>query len=750
MRVPAFLSRIPVSWRARAGVTAMAAVVLGLGADWLPLRRLEWLTEELRLKAREKWAMVPPTGEVVLLAIDEKSLVAQGQWPFARSVHGELMGYLGHAPEMSPKVMSWDFVFTEETFKPEMDLMFAAPLEKAGYPILMGAFTDPAAVGILSQGRAAPRLGLTQPLAVPAEVRAKLRDLHGLQIPILPLLDVTRFVLLDADTDEDGVIRKIPLVVRVGDRVFPGLVLGTIMTYWKAGPEDIEVRPGEAVVVRTAQGERRIPVDADGYYHLNYRYEMRERGNPHGIEVASYQDTLEELIKWAAFGDKMPKLPVSGKILVVGQTATGLADIGPSPLRSKSGKVLVHLNAIENILRGDYLARVSAWPGLVLVLLFGLAAARVLDRNRVYYVLGLGALVGAGAAVGWSFLVWGNLMVPLAVPLVAFGVQQAAVTMLKIREEQAQRDRIRRMFGSYVPPEVVRRLVDMQTELQLGGHEEEITAFFSDIQGFSQFSEVLSASDLGLLLNEYLGAMTDVIYEYQGSLDKYIGDAIVAMFGGLLPLPAHARCACEAAALIQERQAELREKWKAEDGRWPRLVHAMRTRIGLNSGYAAVGNMGSSHRMTYTMMGDTVNLAARCESGAKSFGAFTVATGATVKAAKADGCQCVFRELDRIVVKGRIEQVEIFEIVARTPSHLPEGALRGLALFAEGRAHYLKQDWAAALRCFEEAAPLEPLQPGRDVGVESNPSLIMQTRCRALQSQPPGADWDGVYRMTTK
>jgi adenylate cyclase len=340
--------------------------------------------------------------------------------------------------------------------------------------------------------------------------------------------------------------------------------------------------------------------------------------------------------------------------------------------------------------------------------------------------------------------------VPLAVPLVAFGVQQAAVVMMKMREEQAQRDRIRRMFGSYVSPELVRRMVEARAEPQLGGHEDEITAFFSDIQGFSAFSEVLSPADLVVLLNEYLGGMTDILQSNGGALDKYIGDAIVAMFGGLVPLKDHARFACETAARMQMKQAQLREQWKAKGDRWPKLVHDMRTRIGLNSGQVVVGNMGSQHRFNYTMMGDTVNLAARCESGAKTFGVYTAATGATVEAAKASGCTCVFRELDRIVVKGRKEPAVIFEVVALSTGDLPDGGQRCLELFEEGRQHYLRQEWDEALRCFEAAVPLEPLQPERDAGVDSNPSLIMVARCRALKLNPPGEGWDGVYRMTTK
>jgi adenylate cyclase len=750
MSLPNFLRKISATWRARLVVTLAVGVVLFLSAGLGPLKKLEWLTESFRLQLREQWAMVPPTGNVVLLAIDEESLASQGQWPFLRSVHGQLMEWLGKDRGVSPEVMSWDFVFTEETYDPGLDQMFAAPLAAAGYPILMGAFSDPAATGIFSQGRAAPRLGMTKPLSLPAGVVKALPDKRGMQIPILPLLDVTRFVMLDAEPDDDGVIRKIPLIVRVGERVFPGLVMGTLLMHWKVEPEQVEVRLGDAIILHTSSGDKRIPVDKDGYYHLNYRYEMREKGATTGIPVASYQKILDTLTPWAAFGDTMPQLDIAGKIVVVGQTATGLTDIGPSPLRKESGRVLVHLNAIENILRGDYIRQVPVGPGLVLVLIAGLGAAWVLDRMRTGYVFVLAGVLLLAFGVTLGMMIFANYTVPLAVPLVGFVLQQTGVSVLKIREEQAKRDRIRRMFGSYVSPELVRRMVEARAEPQLGGHEDEITAFFSDIQGFSAFSEVLSPVDLVQLLNEYLGGMTDILQANGGALDKYIGDAIVAMFGGLVPVKDHARFACEAAARMQMKQAELRAHWKAQGDRWPKLVHDMRTRIGLNSGQVVVGNMGSQHRFNYTMMGDTVNLAARCESGAKTFGVYTAATGATVEAAKASGCACVFRELDRIVVKGRKLPAVIFEVVALSPEHLPEGGARCLELFAEGRAHYLRQEWDEAIRCFEEAAPLEPLQPERDAGVDSNPSLIMRARCEALKQHPPGADWDGVYRMTTK
>jgi adenylate cyclase len=739
----------------RLGVTLVAGVVLGMAAELLPLKRLEWLTEDLRLQLRAQVGTSGKslTGEVVLVGVDEQSLHELGRWPFERSYHGQLMDWLGQTSE-KPTVLAWDILFTEESYDPGMDRLMVEPLARGDFPVIMGAQFDRAAsdLMVVIKGRpAAVPASLVRPLALAEGALATLPDQGGGQLPVPLLLETSSFGFLNAEADADGVVRRFPLVVRVQDRIYPSLSLATLMAHWGLGSEHVEIIPGDAVVLRPEHGpERRIPIDEKGDYTLNYRHELRSERFAAGIEKLSYWKVYDALLKRVGMSMDDPLPPLRGKIVLVGQTAEGLSDIGPSPLVSQSPKVLVHFNALENMLRGDYLRHAPLWPGLMALLFVGLGVAWVLDKRRSVYVAMVPLVLVVSAGTAWGLLVAGNLMVPLAVPLLAFVVQQSVVISSKLREEQAQRDRIRRMFGSYVSPELVRRMVEARSEPQLGGHEDEITAFFSDIQGFSDFSEVLPPADLVLLLNEYLGSMTDILQASGGALDKYIGDAVVAMFGGLVPLTDHARRACEAAAKMQLRQAELRAKWSVQGDRWPPLVHAMRTRIGLNSGVVVVGNMGSHHRFNYTMMGDAVNLAARCESGAKTFGAYTVATWTTVSAAKAKGCECVFRPLDRIVVKGRREPVEIFEIVALSPAHLPEGAVRCLELFAEGRSHYLRQDWDTALKCFEDAASLEPLQPGRDVGVEANPSLLMQARCRALKSNPPGVNWDGIYRMTTK
>ena len=241
------------------------------------------------------------------------------------------------------------------------------------------------------------------------------------------------------------------------------------------------------------------------------------------------------------------------------------------------------------------------------------------------------------------------------------------------------------MFGTYVSPAVVGQLVKSGQPPRLGGHEEEITAYFSDIQGFSRFAELMPPERLVELMNEYLTACTDVVTEEGGTLDKYIGDAVVAMFGAPIAQRDHAYRACLVALRVQARLAELRAKWREEGDRWPAVVAEMQTRIGLNSGPCVIGNMGSRTRFNYTMMGDNVNLAARMESGAKSWGVFTLCTEATRRACEQHaGDRVVFRPLGKIRVIGRAKPVAVFEVIgaqggargddARMPRHVRRGA----------------------------------------------------------------------------
>jgi adenylate cyclase len=306
------------------------------------------------------------------------------------------------------------------------------------------------------------------------------------------------------------------------------------------------------------------------------------------------------------------------------------------------------------------------------------------------------------------------------------------------------------MFGAYVAPALVARMVDSGEEPKLGGIEENITGYFSDIQSFSSFSEKLSPSRLVELMNEYLTACTDIVQAEGGTLDKYIGDAVVAIYGAPLALPDHPLRASVAALRVHRRVSELREKWKHEGDRWPDIVLNLQTRIGLNTGPAVVGNMGSHTRFNYTMMGDNVNIAARMESGAKSWGVYSMCTESTRSECERIGAgRVVFRALGRIIVKGRTQPLPIHELVALAED-ATDPIRECIATFEQGLARYYARDWDGAIGLFRRSEVLEPNGPGRAPGSQSNPSQIYIRIAEGFRIHPPSAQWDGVFEMKEK
>src|SRR5437879_2972802 len=272
-------------------------------------------------------------------------------------------------------------------------------------------------------------------------------------------------------------------------------------------------------------------------------------------------------------------------------------------------------------------------------------------------------------------------------------------------------------------------------KLQLGGEERELSVLFSDIRGFTTISEKLSPQALVHLLNEYLSPMTDIVFQKRGTLDKYIGDAVMAFFGAPVQTEKHAANCCDAALEMMETLGRLREKWRIEDPDIPNVDIG----IGVNSGPMVVGNMGSSQRFNYTVMGDNVNLASRLEGLNKEYGTRALISGATLEAARAAGGEPCVRELDAVRVKGKKEPVRLFELRGRgaVPAHdlpLADGYARGLALYREQR-------FAEARLEFESLRQRFP---------HDGPSRLFAARCEKMAAEPPGERWDGVFRMEHK
>jgi adenylate cyclase len=341
-----------------------------------------------------------------------------------------------------------------------------------------------------------------------------------------------------------------------------------------------------------------------------------------------------------------------------------------------------------------------------------------------------------------------SLQLPLFLPILGFLLVHGGALIDRLVLEMRAKSRIKNLFGTYAPQQVVEAMIASGDDPRLGGQEMEITAFFSDIQGFSTFSEQLAPEPLVTLMNDYLSAMTEVLFKHDGTLDKYIGDAIVGMYGAPLAIKDHAYRACASTIEMHRQLAELRGKWRREGG-WPEIVYRMQTRIGLNTGPAVIGNMGSPRRFNYTMMGDTVNLAARCESGAKSYGVYTMVTGETRAAAMAAKDDIAYRYLDKTVVKGRTRPVEMYEVMGFI-ADLSAEAAGCVEIYSGGIEKYLARDWDGAAAAFERSSRLEPFRPGVHPGVHDNPSLVMIARCAEMKEDPPGDGWDGRYVMKTK
>ncbi len=440
-------------------------------------------------------------------------------------------------------------------------------------------------------------------------------------------------------------------------------------------------------------------------------------------------------------------------VVLIGPVDPTLQDLAPTPFdASPVPKVGVHGNVMKMLFSGDYIQRPPPWVPPMLLLLLTLIATVAGTWTGRYGLLGklvsVASMVGYVGLVFFCFNRW-HLVIPIVGPVASAATTTGLGALYQLILEERQKSRIKGMFGTYLSPHLVEEMVNSGQEPQLGGVDAYITAYFSDVQSFSAFSELLEPHQLVELMNEYLTGMTDVLQGEGAFVDKYIGDAIVAMFNAPVAMGQHALHACRAALRNQECQLELARKWATEGERWPSIVSHMKTRIGINTGHATVGNMGSSNRFNYTMMGDTVNLAARCESGAKAVGVYILATVDTRREAEEVSDEVVFRFVDRWQVKGRSQPVDMHEVVCLR-KNLSQSAEECIRHYEQGLEFYFSQNWDEAIASFEKASALEWNQPDPKSGISTNPSLVMLVRCRTMKMNPPGKDWDGVYVMKTK
>ncbi|MBI3458022.1 MAG: adenylate/guanylate cyclase domain-containing protein [Candidatus Rokubacteria bacterium] len=668
----------------RVGVAVLAGVI-GLGGvlrvppfvarivDPIELRILDW-------HAQLRGTMPPPPG-ITLVAIDEGSLERIGHWPWPRTRTAELVRRL-HAG--GARVVGLDLLLTEPDQNTSLTLAQALAEQYRAFGLDRGGGSSARFARILDEALTAadPDRALTEALAATRRVvvpyvfvfapnetspidddarrRLNRSAIIALAEPeareaIEPLvatgviLPLERFHEAAAGAghvnvvpDLDGALRRTALVVRFGEADFPSLALETARIGLGLRRTDVRLTADQHVQL----GRRRAPTDERGFMHLTYY-------GPRG--------TFPHLSAADVLTSSSPP-PVQGHMVLVGFTALGLMDVRATPFDTQMPGVETHATALANLLEGRSLWRHVALrvPEAVAVLLLAAGSPLLLPR--------LGALWGTAAALGLAGAVAGiahlafrlGIWVELLPALAALAVSHVGSVTYQVLVEEAEGRWIKRAFRQYVPPEVVETVARDPAALAFGGDRRVMTVLFSDIRGYTTFAERHPPEEVVAVLHEYLTAMVAVVFRHKGTLDKFIGDAIMALFGAPLPDSEHALHACSAAIEMAETLERLNAQWRAT-GR-----ETLSAGIGISSGEMVVGNLGSSQRFAYTVTGDQVNLAARLEGLTKDY-------QTRRKIIISEGTYAYVRErvttrpLGSVTVKGKLQPVEIYEVIDVTP-----------------------------------------------------------------------------------
>lgn len=460
---------------------------------------------------------------------------------------------------------------------------------------------------------------------------------------------------------------------------------------------------------------------------------------PWGIQKNQYHLSLSEFFRifhhWKSGSGRNFEVAqnvieqMKGALILVGPDTPNLKPQIQNPLNDELvPSVSLYGNILHTIHSGKYLKILTPWQEVTitmcLTIVLGLLSF-MWSRYRAWVFFGIVATIGAYETFAWGMMEAYGWLLPMVIPMGASLSTSILILVIRGLQKDDERERVTESFKSYLAPEVVQDL--LHESPKLGGEEARVTAFLSDIQNFSLFSEDLAPQDLVKLMNEYFDAMTHILQKSGGTLDKYIGDAVMAIFGAPIAAQDHALKACIAACQIQHRQEELCLMWEKQRDRWPRLIHKMQTRIGLSTGPAIIGNMGSSARFNYTMMGETVNLASRMEGLGREYGTFIIATASTVKEAQEFDNDCVFRLLDKIYTTGKKRPMEIFEVVG-LKDQIREETFECLEIYQKGIEAYYKKNLATALKLFQKSAKLEPKMSILSTKEKINPSLYWLNR----------------------
>jgi adenylate cyclase len=698
------------------GSAFLVLLIFALG--WFEIAELKSYDMRLRYVADKTQA----DPNIVMITIDDASIETfkreEVSWPWPRDFYGVVVDYVKQG---GAKAVAFDIVFTDRDPK-EADSSFATAMRRAGNVVLSSNMTkDPNPSGT----------------KIPPNARIGLTDERGLEYPVFStaVLPLPEFCQTAArignvnyyDDPQDGTCRRLPLISKIGKDYIPHVALATYLLI--AGEKNVTVTPNDMLKI----GQKEIPIDNKGNY-LVWWYGTGGPGGtfkyyPISSIIVSYGKALsgeEPLVKASEFKDK---------IVIIGSNATAMSDFKNTPFATNEipyPGMEIYATILSNFNQNHFVTRASALIPILLVLLFAAAIAFPFIRGikiiwcALIFIVLAAVLLGAAVFLFSTAKIWIDVVPPIAALVIAF--LSSAVVSYQI--ESKQRKQLRNTFSRYLSPVVIREVLEKTDQISLGGREIIGSVSFSDLKDFTNISESMTASDLVAMLNEYFTHATTQILQSGGMVDKYIGDAIMAVYGAPLDRTDHAIQACNAAIDVQRVVAK---NWNKGPRKWPTLL----TRIGINTGPMVVGNIGSIHRLDYTAIGDTVNLASRLEGVNKIYSTLIITTQATLDAT--DG-KFVARELDYLAVKGKDKPASIYELIGKK-DEVPAEMIRRIKLFEDGLKLYRNNEFKKAKEAFDEL-----LYQWKDDG----PAAVFSDRCELFGTHPPPADWGGVFRLTTK
>lgn len=684
---------------------------------------------------------------VAFVDIDDATLAKLGQWPWPRTLVAQMVERLGNA---GAAAITFDIVFAEadrtspgnilklwpesaETAElapklaalPDHDAALAEIIAK--YPVVTGFI-------LINQGgerNPAQKAGFAYSGDNPAHF---LPSFKGAVTSLEKLEKNAKgngsFNFL---AETDGVIRRVPVVFRAGETLYPSLFAealrvaqGAAAYMIKSSGSSSEMNFGERTgMVNIKIGEFVVPTDAYGKIWLYDTGTKKERSLP----------------AWKIFEQDFDEETVRGKILFIGSSASGLKDLRATPLNPVSAGTEIHVQLSEQIITGNFLNRPDWAPGAETIYLVALGFILILLLPRLgalWCAVFASAAIAAACAFSWHAFTKMRLLFDPVVPSLACLLIYLAVSLLNYLRTESDKKQIRGAFSRYLSPELVKQLANHPDQLKLGGEMREMTVLFADIRGFTTLSEKYSAHELTHFMNRFLTPMTDIILKHKGTIDKYIGDCIMAFWNAPLDDPKHAENACAAALEMLEHL----EKWNAEMARESGNFSPVKIGIGINTGTCCVGNMGSDQRFDYSVLGDDVNIASRLQSLSPMYGSFLIAGEAAVEKAGADVAAV---EVDCLRVKGKTRPVKIYSVLGGGEMKKSQGFKSFENEFAGVLKAYRSRDWGTAASGLVKCGA-----PGSGLLEWGVLEKLYSERIQAFKINPPPQDWSGVFIASSK